>query len=300
MSSPFKARVCTARALLVGGGVAALCAAAVALRPARPPATPAPPATGAPVRATLRLNQEQYVQGDVPTLCFNSNGQARQKFFAAEETEALLSFSETNFAVQSSLFPPVSIGTIAGLGTIEVQLAPITCVSEESFIQGTQLDLSTGKIVAFTNEVQILIDFSPCNPTIPGQGAGGQGCAAVGFWGVRLDSWPLPVFPKLLFGDIFDDAFPGETLETVITTPGTGLTALGRETVAALLNAQSSRVDYDLTATQVVTMFNQVFPGTPAAYHALETTFAGFNNLPCPIPVTAGLSNPEVPKRPTR
>lgn len=300
MSSPFMARP-WARSLLVGGAVAALCAAAVALRPADPVRRADPNlASGPPVRATLRLNKEQYAQGDVPTLCFDSNGQARQKFYVAEETEALLSFSATNFAAQTSLFPPVSIGTIAGLGSIEIRLAPITCVSEESFIQGTQIDLATGKVVAFTNEVQILIDYSPCNPMIPGQGAGGQGCEAVAFWGVRRDAWPTPVLPGLLFSDVFDDAFPGQTLEAVINASGTGLTALGRETVAALLNAQSSKVDYDLTPTEVVTMFDQVFPGTLAAYQALENTFAGFNNQPCPIPVTRGLSTPSAPRRRAR
>ena len=50
-----------------------------------------------------------------------------------------------------------------------------------------------------------------------------------------------------------------------------GLTALGRHTVAAFLNAHT--VDYGLSPSEVVDKFNDVFPGSTAAYNALKDEF---------------------------
>ena len=80
---------------------------------------------------------------------------------------------------------------------------------------------------------------------------------------------------------MFEDAFPGKTLLEVLENGGGGLDALGRHTVAALLNAASSGVDYDLTTAQVISAFNAVFPG--GDYETLKNRFAGFNEQGCPI-----------------
>ena len=60
-----------------------------------------------------------------------------------------------------------------------------------------------------------------------------------------------------------------------------GLNALGRHTVAALLNGASADVDADLTAAQVIAAFNAVFPG--GDYEGQKNIFAGFNEQGCPL-----------------
>jgi hypothetical protein len=83
------------------------------------------------------------------------------------------------------------------------------------------------------------------------------------------------------FSAVFDNAFPGKTLLDVLENGGGGLNALGRHTVAALLNAASSGVDYDLTSAQVISLFNAAYPG--GDYEALKNRFAGFNEQGCPL-----------------
>ena len=126
----------------------------------------------------------------------------------------------------------------------------------------------------------------------PGEG-GGEGCTP-GFWKQKqhFDSWPAPYIPSpdgTPFSDVFEDAFPGmpdgmTLLEVML--PGGGnnhLRQLGRHTVAALLNAASTEVDYDLTVDEVIDLFNGVFPGTNKEYRELKDIFADFNEQGCPI-----------------
>jgi hypothetical protein len=69
---------------------------------------------------------------------------------------------------------------------------------------------------------------------------GPQGCTP-GYWKQpnHFDSWPAPYTPTTLFDTVFADAFPGLTLLDVLNLEGGGLNALGRHTVAALLNSAS-------------------------------------------------------------
>ncbi len=113
---------------------------------------------------------------------------------------------------------------------------------------------------------------------------GGEGCTP-GYWKQphHFDSWPAPYTPNTLFSSVFDNAYPGKTLLQVLQNNGnvTGLEALGRHTVAALLNSASGGVDYDLTTDEVINMFNDVFPGTKGQYNAVKNIFAGFNEQVC-------------------
>ena len=116
---------------------------------------------------------------------------------------------------------------------------------------------------------------------------GGEGCTP-GFWkepAVRWDIWPEPYTPDTLFCDVFECAFPGKTLLMVLRQGGGGLNALGRHTVAALLNAVSSLVDYDLTVDDVIEMFNEVYPeGNTEDYNYLkDKVFEYYNEQGCPI-----------------
>ena len=111
---------------------------------------------------------------------------------------------------------------------------------------------------------------------------GGDGCTP-GYWKQtqHFDSWTAPYTPDTLFSDVFDDAFPNKTLLDVLKEGGGGLKALGRHTVAALLNAASPRVSYDETKQGVIDIFNAVFPG--GDYEDLKNYFEGFNEQGCPL-----------------
>jgi hypothetical protein len=111
---------------------------------------------------------------------------------------------------------------------------------------------------------------------------GGEGCTP-GYWkqSQHFDSWTAPYTPSTAFSDVFEDAFPGMTLLQVLAQGGGGLTALGRHTVAALLNTASEGVDYDLSTAQVIADFNAVFPG--GDYEGQKNIFAGLNEQGCPL-----------------
>ena len=110
---------------------------------------------------------------------------------------------------------------------------------------------------------------------------GGEGCTP-GYWKQpqHFDSW-TGYAPTDLFSSVFEDAFPGMTLLQVLSQGGGGLNALGRHTVAALLNTASAGVDYDMTTQGVIDAFNAVYPG--GDYEGQKNIFAGYNELGCPL-----------------
>ena len=62
---------------------------------------------------------------------------------------------------------------------------------------------------------------------------------------------------------------------------GGGLNALGRHSVAALLNAASSGVDYDRTTDQVIRSFREAYAS--GSYEFLKNVFESFNEQGCPL-----------------
>lgn len=112
---------------------------------------------------------------------------------------------------------------------------------------------------------------------------GGEGCTP-GYWrqSQHFDSW-TGYSPSQLFSSVFEDAFPGKTLLDVVWLGGGGLDALGRHTVAALLNAASPNVAYDYTVAEVIALFNDVYPGTRAEYENLKNRFDFLNNQGCDL-----------------
>jgi hypothetical protein len=137
---------------------------------------------------------------------------------------------------------------------------------------GSGSNTLTGTLVIFTNTAEA--------PPPPPEG--GQGCTP-GYWkqSHHFDSWPAPYTPTTLFSAVFENAFPGRTLHDVLSQGGGGLTALGRHTVAALLSAASPGVNYDLSAADVISQFNAVFPG--GNYAGLHNTLALLNEQGCPL-----------------
>ncbi len=237
------------------------------------------------VISTIRLDAEIYAPGQVPTLDFNSTGFPKIPPQGSDRVEVLLCFSTLPGAAQTSIFPPYSLGQVAGQISIQIQLDQITCLSEEQFIQGEVMDPLTGLPIQATNEVQLRIDKTSCDPIQ----VGGQGCPPE-VWNdpEQFARWPIPIVPPNLFDDIFEDAFPGMTLDQVLDLGDGALRELGRQTVAALLNAWSPEVNYDLTEIQVLDMFNQTFPGSDDAYQALAQFFEALNNQACPLLDPAG------------
>lgn len=112
---------------------------------------------------------------------------------------------------------------------------------------------------------------------------GGQGCTP-GYWRQEhhYDSWEGYASTDL-FDSVFDDYFPDETLGEVVWARGGGINALGRHAVAALLNASSSDVSYDLTVQQVIDGFNAAAAGDRQAQNAQKDIFEGFNEQGCPL-----------------
>jgi hypothetical protein len=113
---------------------------------------------------------------------------------------------------------------------------------------------------------------------------GGEGCTP-GYWKQdhHFDSWTLPFEPETHFADVFEDAFPGMTLHQVLEQGGGGLIALGRHTVAALLNAASPGVAYDMSVADVIDAFNAVHPGDKHEYEDVKDMFEHFNQQGCPL-----------------
>jgi hypothetical protein len=111
---------------------------------------------------------------------------------------------------------------------------------------------------------------------------GSQGCTP-GYWkqSQHFDSWTAPYDPGDLFSEHFENAFPDKTLLQVLQQGGGGLNALGRHTVAALLNAASPSVDFGFTPSEVISGFNDVFPG--GDYEGLKDEFESFNERGCPL-----------------
>jgi hypothetical protein len=110
----------------------------------------------------------------------------------------------------------------------------------------------------------------------------GQGCSP-GYWKTH-SAWPAPYTPGTLFSAVFENAFPGKTLQQVLALQGGGLNALGRQTVSALLNAQANDVNYELSPLDVITQFNAVFPG--ADYTTLKNSFEALTDINgriCPL-----------------
>lgn len=111
-----------------------------------------------------------------------------------------------------------------------------------------------------------------------------EGCTP-GYWkqSQHFGNWTAPYVPETPFSDVFEDAFPGMTLLEVLGQGGGGLNALGRHTVAALLNAASPDVEFGSTTDDVKDLFDGVYPGTKSEYNALKATFEAANELGCPL-----------------
>jgi len=140
-----------------------------------------------------------------------------------------------------------------------------------------QVDNEHDALVRFKN---VAVDNPPPPPPPPPPSEGSAGCTP-GFWKQphHFSYWTAPYTPSTLFNDVFADAFPGMTLLDVLKNGGGGLTALGRHTVAALLNGASPDVDYGMTAQHVIDAFDAAFAS--GSYDALHDELEDRNERDC-------------------
>jgi hypothetical protein len=113
---------------------------------------------------------------------------------------------------------------------------------------------------------------------------GDEGCTHH-FWKKyeNFDEWTAPYSPNTQFSAVFNNAFPGLTLLQVLHLDGSALNVLGRQTVAALLNAASPEVDYKYSTGEVISMFNGTYPGGSLEYWGLAVAFYLENTEGCPL-----------------
>ena len=137
-------------------------------------------------------------------------------------------------------------------------------------------------LIWFKNEQ---VDVPPPPPPPPAL----AGCTP-GFWrqAHHYAYWTSPYTPTTAFGSVFANAFPGLTLGEVVRLGGGGLNALGRHTVAALLNAASPDVAYGMTPAQVIAAFNAAHAS--GNYSAQKDVFEAANERGCTVNKTGSSS----------
>ena len=108
-----------------------------------------------------------------------------------------------------------------------------------------------------------------------------EGCSVV-YWRDHPAAWPSVYSPGTPFAHVFADAFTGRTLLEVLQQTGEGPHALGREAVAALLNATAGGVSYPLPAAEVVARFDAAREGIEEDRETLRDDLAAQNALRCP------------------
>ncbi len=121
-----------------------------------------------------------------------------------------------------------------------------------------------------------------CSAVCDEEPEGGQGCTP-GYWKQKQHSFAWTDYTtETLFDDIFEDTFTGMSLLEVLKQGGGGIKALGRHTVAALLNSASSDVEYNATVESVISAFNAAAAGN-TDIEGQKNIFNDFNEQGCPL-----------------
>ncbi|MBB6611286.1 T9SS type A sorting domain-containing protein [Pontibacter sp. Tf4] len=114
-----------------------------------------------------------------------------------------------------------------------------------------------------------------------------EGCT-LGYWKNHTNRWVtcdgLNLSPNTKYGTVFADApasLKDLTLIQVLNLGGGGINNLGRQSVAAILNACHPDVDYKLTTSQIISGVNAAFRNNTAGSYA--TYLDGLNNAGCPL-----------------
>ena len=177
---------------------------------------------------------------------------------------------------------------IAGAGAYHLRKTIVrdaghVCEPELLVVNTATLVDADGLVVGVPAEATILL---LCTPVL-----GGQGCTP-GFWmnwtgappGLQPNAWAATGYywsdPFTSAGCV--NAYQNRTFLQVLNLSGGGKNALGRHTVAALLGAAHPHAAYDLTVTEVVAMFNDVFQND-ANVNALRILFESYDEQGYPL-----------------
>jgi hypothetical protein len=109
-----------------------------------------------------------------------------------------------------------------------------------------------------------------------------EGCTP-GYWKnlhKHEDSW-MRVYPEDYFSDIFKVDTGDLTLIDALKRGGGGEKALGRQAVAALLNALSPDLDYPLAAIEVISIVQRAYRFQ--RFEAAKDYLESFNDQFCPL-----------------
>lgn len=163
------------------------------------------------------------------------------------------------------------------LATLPPGLVPSPC--DPGIDDEIDNDCTNVMVVLVNEDVTESFDFGfrqePCD---------GFGCRRE-FWRdpANFDLWPAPLTPDTLFADYFDDIVVNHfTFEQVLNLGSGGLNGLRREAVTALLNAVSP-VDFALAEDQVLTLYNDLFPGGLGEAPTLTEYLRALNDQTCPL-----------------
>lgn len=112
----------------------------------------------------------------------------------------------------------------------------------------------------------------------------------VGFWrqSENAGEWPAPYTTSTPFRDVFGvDAFPGASLLQVVSASGGKEKALGRQAVAAVLNAAHAEINFDRSAQQVIDAFNTAYlSGSNSQINSTAKSIEEANSRGCPLNLT--------------
>lgn len=120
---------------------------------------------------------------------------------------------------------------------------------------------------------------------------GGEGCTP-GYWKQtqHFDSWAYAYTPDTLFSAVFGqeiavragrETIVDPTLLQALEANGGNVNAAARHVVAALLNAASTGVSYDLTEAEVIALFNANYPD--GDLEEMKDRLATYNEQGCPL-----------------
>jgi hypothetical protein len=236
-------------------------------------ATPTSPSLGADVTA------RNFLVGDTTTatpeagklkVCKTGNRAGTFAVVGATSTSMDVQIGQCIVVAENHLTEPLNISvneTSPGLASVSATSIGGGTVS---FSNGGTLSINEfhGFTITFVNHVET---------------TGTQGCSP-GYWKNHLASWPAPYTTA----SSFDTAFGIGTnwfavsvsLADALDQNGGGVSALGRQAAAALLNAAGGF--YPLTTAQVIARVQATYNGT---YTVDETKdyFEALNNLTCPL-----------------
>jgi hypothetical protein len=228
----------------------------------------------------------------------------------ARDADLTMFFSSVSGTASSGDFRPSTVRIwVGGEPPIEIVNALDSIDGEEWDTLNIEFEVPAGvtyvEVQAFSEDIEntgnnpASFKWLAAALSVPDERGGGQGCTP-GYWKQRhhFGDWIDPYDPDDLFSDHFEDAFPGRTLVQVLGGGGGGLHALGRHTVAALLNAANPEVGYDLTPQEVINEFNNVYPGSKDDYESLKDWFEDFNEQGCPLNNSDGSNSSAIPDGP--